>query len=112
MQKVDKTELDIPDLSFLNLYEIILVDDVLTIRWANLKKKWQNTGNEYRYVVKSGDRLDLLSNEFYGTYDLWWIIALVNNIDGADLELSEMVGKTILIPRQTDVLDFISKNAE
>ena len=37
------------------------------------------------YTVPAGgvERLDLISNEFYGTTELWWVIAIVNNIQDA-----------------------------
>lgn len=33
-----------------------------------------------RYIItNTGDRLDILANEFYGDPMLWWIIAIANN---------------------------------
>ena len=31
-------------------------------------------------ITTDGDRLDTLSNDFYGTPNLWWFIAHTNNI--------------------------------
>lgn len=53
------------------------------------------------YVVKSGDRLDLLARHFYNDDRLWWRIADANpEFTHAGLMLSEaQVGQVILIPR-------------
>lgn len=37
-----------------------------------------NAADDLLYEVQAGDRIDLLSNRFYQTPDLWWIIALAN----------------------------------
>jgi len=42
------------------------------------------------------NRLDLISDEFYGTPSLWWVIARVNNIQ--DALVAVPVGTTIRIP--------------
>jgi nucleoid-associated protein YgaU len=56
------------------------------------------------YIVKEGDRLDLLSLHFYNNTRRWWRILDANPqiIFGADLMLSEYIGETILIPRSTE----------
>jgi hypothetical protein len=37
----------------------------------------------YTIPAAGVERLDLISNEFYGTTELWWVIALVNNFQDA-----------------------------
>lgn len=56
------------------------------------------------YVVQEGDRLDLLSLDFYNNSRRWWRILDANPqiIFGADLMLSEYIGETILIPRSKE----------
>lgn len=56
------------------------------------------------YIVKEGDRLDLLSLYFYNNTRRWWRILDANPqiVFGADLMLSEYVGETILIPRSSE----------
>lgn len=54
------------------------------------------------YVVQLEDRLDLLAWKFYGNIvddasKYWWLLADANNIHNP-LDLSEFVGKSILIP--------------
>jgi hypothetical protein len=33
-------------------------------------------------ITNATDRLDLIANDFYGDSTLWWIIAMVNNLEG------------------------------
>lgn len=50
-------------------------------------------------VPPSGEgRLDLLSQYQYGTTELWWVIALVNNI--VDPFVGSAVGDVLRIPRK------------
>ena len=38
------------------------------------------------YVISTvSDRLDLLASEYYGDKNLWWIIAVANNLNDATL---------------------------
>jgi LysM repeat protein len=39
------------------------------------------------YTVKSGDTLNLISYQLYGTIQLWWLIAKLNNINDATIVL-------------------------
>lgn len=53
------------------------------------------------YIVKSGDRLDLLANNFYNNDRLWWRIADANPqfiFSGYMLD-DDMVGDVLLIPK-------------
>ena len=56
------------------------------------------------YVVKQGDRLDLLALNFYVDSRKWWRILDANPeiIFGDDLSLADAVGTTILIPRVSE----------
>jgi len=38
--------------------------------------------NDYYVISTISDRLDLLANDFYGDSTLWWIIAMVNDLEG------------------------------
>lgn len=54
------------------------------------------------YLVKETDRLDTISYKYYSSFHpdagkLWWVIADVNNINNP-LDISELVGKTIVVP--------------
>jgi len=48
-------------------------------------------------VTQTGDRLDSLSNQFYGNSSYWWIIASANNIHDATFALAD--GTTLRIPQ-------------
>lgn len=50
----------------------------------------------YRVPESSSNRLDLLSQQFYGTPELWWAIALVNNV--LDPIVGVTPGLTIRVP--------------
>tara|TARA_R110002074_G_scaffold360662_1_gene533442 strand:- start:790 stop:1077 length:288 start_codon:yes stop_codon:yes gene_type:complete len=50
-----------------------------------------------KYIIsREGDRLDMLSNEFYETVDNWWIIAQANNLGKGSLLVP--AGTQIRIP--------------
>lgn len=40
----------------------------------------QEADTDVFYDVDSADRVDKLAERFYGSRDLWWIIALANNL--------------------------------
>lgn len=51
-------------------------------------------------VPQAGEgRLDLISQQFYGTPELWWAVALVNNL--VDPLIGFLAGQTIRIPQKT-----------
>ena len=47
-------------------------------------------------VSQTGDRLDLLANQYYGSPAYWWIIANANNIHDGKLGLKD--GTILRIP--------------
>lgn len=48
-------------------------------------------------VTQTGDRLDLLSFQYYGSQTFWWIIAAANNIHNSPLGLKD--GIVLRIPQ-------------
>ncbi len=57
---------------------------------GNSRKAW---------IVKSGDRLDLIANRFYGNAALWKAIAEENDIDNPlEFPLPEQLGHPLIIP--------------
>jgi nucleoid-associated protein YgaU len=54
------------------------------------------SASDFYYMVKEGDRIDLLANRFYGDSNLWWVIAVANNIDIIPTNL--VTASTIRIP--------------
>jgi hypothetical protein len=53
------------------------------------------------YTVKDSDRIDLLAYRFYGDPSLWWVIAVVNNLEILPTDL--VVGANLRIPSKTYV---------
>lgn len=51
---------------------------------------------DFYIITQSTDRLDLLSNQYYGDSKYWWIIAVANNINDGTLYIEE--GRQIRIP--------------
>lgn len=47
-------------------------------------------------IVTSGDRLDLMANDYYGDVSFWWIIASANNLPGDSIY--PPIGAQIRIP--------------
>ncbi len=56
-----------------------------------------NDTDFYKIIVKQGDRLDLLAKKYYNNSTFWWIIAMVNNIDGDSLLVQP--GTILYIPK-------------
>jgi hypothetical protein len=64
------------------------------LRWARLitldgVEHWEQpeypkieaAPDDKRYTVGQNDRIDKLAQRFYGSMDLWWIIALANDME-------------------------------
>lgn len=51
---------------------------------------------DFYYLVASGDRIDLLATKFYGDPNLWWVIAVANDMEILPTDLQP--AKTIRIP--------------
>ena len=52
-------------------------------------------GHYDEYIIQETDRWDVISNNFYGTPILWWVIARFNKIQDPFAELE--IGNTIKI---------------
>jgi hypothetical protein len=51
---------------------------------------------DFYIITQSTDRLDLLSNQYYGDAQYWWVIAVANNINDGTLYVE--AGRQIRIP--------------
>lgn len=71
--------------------------------------KLEPQDDDIDYIVKNGDRLDMLAYRFYETPLLWWVIALKNDIDLPSVELIE--GLLVVIPSPRYVKNFILGNS-
>lgn len=70
----------------------------------------ENTIFYQKYIISEGDRWDLIANKFYGTTDLWWIIALFNDIKDPFQYLQKGNELKIISPRYLqDILLAIRK---
>ena len=58
-----------------------------------------NTDEVWPMPLAGVPRLDLLSSDFYGVPDLWWVIASVNNIN--DPLVSVPAGTLVRIPTKS-----------
>ncbi len=56
--------------------------------------------------ISSADRLDKISNQFYGDPGMWWVIAAANGIGKGTLIVEE--NQIIRIPSIDSLQDFIS----
>ena len=54
-------------------------------------------------VVRDGQRMDTLANEYYGDPSMWWIIAQANNVSKGTLFLRP--GSQIRIPQDISNID-------
>ena len=43
--------------------------------------------SDYYVITSAGDRYDLLANQFYNDYTLWWVIAAANNSQQGSLNV-------------------------
>ena len=64
------------------------------------------------YIITSiTDRLDLISLDFYGDEKLWWVIVMVNNLEGDSI--FPPVGVQLKIPKNIeDILNKFNKENE
>lgn len=52
-----------------------------TLQWGLRRRKRLRTGDKFVvHTVKEGDRLDIMSDRYYGTPNLDWLIADVNDL--------------------------------
>jgi hypothetical protein len=63
--------------------------------------------DDFYHTVQMGEefRLDLISYFYYRTPELWWLVALSNNIGSVLDDIN--VGDILLIPSPSSVTDFI-----
>ena len=52
---------------------------------TTIYKKVPENNTDIYVITQSGDRLDLLADQFYGDSSLWWFIAHVNNLNTMNL---------------------------
>jgi len=60
--------------------------------------KHENKNSDILLIATQGDRCDLISEEYYGTTELWWYVASVNNISSNNIE----AGTQLRVPISTE----------
>jgi nucleoid-associated protein YgaU len=63
---------------------------------STIYPKIKATDNDIYIISTSGDRLDILSNKYYGDKNLWWAISVANNLNDASLHIEP--GTQLRIP--------------
>jgi len=73
--------------------------------FGTLEKPDISLDNASYYTILDTDvgRLDLVSNKYYGTEALWWVIALVNQIIDPLVDME--VGAVIYIPDKSKIFE-------
>ena len=75
----------------------------------NKNKKFMYTGTSYLpkhedknsdilLIATQGDRCDLIAQQYYGTTELWWYVASVNNLSSNNIE----AGTQLRVPVSTE----------
>jgi len=59
------------------------------------------------YNIKTGDRWDTISKNYYDTTDLWWFICWINDVIDPNEELQE--GKEIIVIKTFYLYDILSE---
>ena len=59
---------------------------------------FKESNSDTLLIATEGDRCDLIANEYYGTTDLWWFIASVNNLSSNNIE----AGTQLRMPVSTE----------
>jgi len=57
------------------------------------------TDTDIYIVSEAGDRLDILAKKYYGDVSMWWVIAVVNNLNDANFFVEP--GLQLRIPTDT-----------
>tara|TARA_R100001082_G_scaffold96063_1_gene63482 strand:- start:210 stop:479 length:270 start_codon:yes stop_codon:yes gene_type:complete len=58
----------------------------------------EDKNSDILLIATEGDRCDLIAQEYYGTPDLWWYIASVNNLKSNNIE----AGTQLRVPVSTE----------
>lgn len=59
--------------------------------------------DDIQYIVKAGDRIDLLADLFYQDSAMWWVLAWANNLEILPTDLKENM--QIRVPSREFVIE-------
>jgi hypothetical protein len=80
-------------------------DDNILKYETTIYQKVPESNNDIYVITQSGDRLDLLANQFYGDSKLWWFIAHINNINTMNLEAGVRLRISLDLEKAQSLLD-------
>jgi len=60
--------------------------------------KYENKNSDILLIATQGDRCDLIAQQYYGTTELWWYVASVNNLSSNNIE----AGTQLRVPVSTE----------
>tara|TARA_Y100000034_G_scaffold106897_1_gene135952 strand:+ start:539 stop:808 length:270 start_codon:yes stop_codon:yes gene_type:complete len=60
--------------------------------------KFEEDNSDILLIAVHGDKCDMISQQYYGTTDYWWYIALVNNLTSNNIE----AGTQVRVPTSID----------
>lgn len=87
--------IEVPSLSRLNLTDLRRIDGITFWDTVSLPPATPRP-DDISYVVRDGDRIDILAQRFYQEPSLWWVIAWANDMEVVPTDLKK--GQEILIP--------------
>jgi hypothetical protein len=65
--------------------------------------------DDIQYIVRAGDRIDLLADAFYQDPAMWWVLAWANNLEILPTDLKENM--QIRVPSRDFVVNEMLRNA-
>jgi hypothetical protein len=77
--------------------EKIFSNGITTVGTSYLPKHEENN-SDILLIATQGDRCDLIAQEYYGTTELWWYVASVNNLSSNNIE----AGTQLRVPVSTE----------
>lgn len=77
---------------------------------ANPVKAFPQQTDDETYVVQSGDRLDRIAYYLYGSPELWWVLAVANDLDLVPSAL--YVGQILAVPSRRYITQQLFKSSD
>ena len=62
---------------------------------------FEEDNSDILLIAVDGDRCDLIATEYYGTPELWWYIASVNNLKSNNIEAGTQLRVPISLEQAT-----------
>lgn len=94
--------INVSQFSRLRLADVRTLDGIEFWDFVDLPP-YQKRNGDLQYTINSGDRIDLISYQHYGTPDAWWVIAWANDLELIPSQMKE--GASLIIPDPDYVLN-------